>query len=58
MLGHVGVGAREEHAVAAHVRERRPHLLPGDHPLVTVALRARGEPRHVGAGARLAEELH
>ena len=39
------------------VRERRPHLLAVDDPLVAVAHRARREPGDVGAGARLAEEL-
>ena len=36
----VGIGARDDEAPVRHVRERRPHLLPVDHPLVAVALGA------------------
>ena len=56
-LGHVGVGAGQQHGVSRQVRPRRPHLLPGDDPLVAVALGPGGERRQVRAGARLAEEL-
>ena len=31
------LGAGEHEAPVGHVRQRRPHLLPGDHPLVAVA---------------------
>ena len=57
MLRHVGIGARDEHAEPGDMRQRRPYLLSRDDPFVAVAHRSRGEPRHVGAGARLAEEL-
>ena len=56
-LGHVGVGAREQHAEVGEVRPRGPHLLAGDDPLVAVALGPRRERREVGARARLAEQL-
>src|SRR5262249_57407904 len=36
---------------------RAPHLLAGDHPLVAVTDRPRGERREVGPGAGLGEEL-
>ena len=53
----LGVGAHDDDAEARDVRERRPHLLAVDDPLVTVAHRARREARDVGARARLAEHL-
>ena len=57
MLRLIGVGAGNEHPEGGDVRERGPHLLPVDHPLVAVAYGARGQSRHVGPGAGLAEEL-
>ena len=57
MLGRVGIRAREQHAPAREVRDRRPHLLAVHDPVVAVAHRARRETGHVGAGARLAEHL-
>ena len=49
--GDCGIGARDHEAPVRHVRERRPHLLTVDHPLVAVELRAC---RHVGeVGARV-----
>jgi hypothetical protein len=36
VLGHLGVGAGDEHAQIGHVAERRPHLLAVDDPLVAV----------------------
>ena len=56
-LRHVGIGAGEEHRVARKVRPGGPDLLPGDHPLVTVALGSRGQRGQVRSRARLAEEL-
>ena len=44
-------------AEARDVRERRPHLLAVEHPLVAVAHRPRREAADVGARARLAEHL-
>jgi hypothetical protein len=38
VLGHVPVGAGEEHPVLGVMRRGVPHLLPIDHPLVTVEL--------------------
>ena len=40
-----GLGAGEHEAPVGHVRQRRPHLLPGDHPLVAVEHRAWWRPR-------------
>ncbi len=57
MLRRVGVGAGEQHAEVGGLATRRPHLLPGDHPLVAVALGLRLHRREVGAGARLGEQL-
>ena len=57
VLGHVGVGAGQEHAPARRVGQGRPHLLAVHHPLVTVAHRPGGEPGHVGSRPGLAEEL-
>ena len=57
VLGHVGVGAGEQHAEVGHLATRRPHLLAVDHPLVAVALGAGAEPGEVRSGPGLAEEL-
>ena len=57
VLGHVGVGAHEEHAPVAELRGRVPDLLAGDDELVAVADGLAGEAGEVGAGAGLAEEL-
>ena len=43
--------------MVGQVRPRRPHLLAGDPPAVTVPLGAGGERRQVGPGAGLAEQL-
>ena len=40
MLRRLAVGAAQHEAPVGPVRERRPHLLPADHPLVAVALGA------------------
>ena len=52
-----GIGAHEDDAEPREVRERRPHLLAVDDPLVAVAHGARAETGDVGAGSRLAEHL-
>ncbi len=52
-----GIGARDEHPAVGPVRERVPHLLPVDDPLVAVADRTCRQAREVGTGAGLAEEL-
>ena len=57
MLGHVRVGAGEQQAPARDVRERGPHLLAVDDPLVAVAHGAGREAGEVAARAGLAEEL-
>ena len=57
VLGHVGIGAGEQHAEVGPVAARGPHLLAVDDPLVAVELGAGVEPGEVGAGARLAEQL-
>ncbi len=57
VLRRVGIGARQQQAVARHVRLRRPDLRAVHDPLVAVAHRAGREPGDVGAGARLAEQL-
>ena len=57
VLGHVGVGARHDEPERRDVRQRRPHLLPVEHPLVAVTLGPGRQPGHVRAGARLAEQL-
>ena len=57
VLGHVGVGARDEKSVGRLVSERRPDLLSRDDPLVPVELCTHRECRHVRSGARFGEEL-
>ena len=57
VLGHVGVGAGDEHAEVGDLAARGPHLLTVDDPLVAVAARPCVETGEVGAGAGLAEEL-
>ena len=57
VLGRVGVGARHEHAPLGVVGQRRPHLLPGDEPVVAVAHRARLDRGEVRARAGLGEAL-
>ena len=56
-LGHVDVGAGEQHGPVREVRPRGPHLLTGDDPVIAVALGPGGQGREVGTGARLTEEL-
>src|SRR6266550_2996066 len=53
VLGHVRVGAGEQHHVVGDVGERGPHLLPVDHPVLAVLDRARLQGREVGARIRL-----
>ena len=57
MLGDVGIRAGQEHPEIGRLRTRRPHLLTGDDPLVTVFDRPRGETGEIRAGTRLAEQL-
>ena len=57
VLGDIGVGARHDEAEGRDVRQRRPDLLPVEHPLLTVTLGPGREPGHVGPGPGLAEEL-
>src|SRR5262249_59752818 len=57
VLGHFGIGARDEHPAVGNVRERVPHLLTVDDPLVAVAYRARREAGEIGARTRLREQL-
>ena len=57
VLGDVPVGTGQQQPVVGVVRARRPDLLPGDDPLVAVALGAGREPGQVRAGAGLAEQL-
>ena len=53
----LGVGAGDEHAPAGQVGQRGPHLLAVDDPLVAVLDGSGRQAGHVGAGARLAEQL-
>ena len=58
VLGHVGVGAREQQAVGGELRVGRPHLLARQAPAAVVLLaRARLHRRQVGAGGGLGEQL-
>ena len=57
MLDLVPVGARQQQAPMRLVRRGGPHLLAVDHPLVAALVGARDGARHVGAAARLAEQL-
>ena len=61
VLGRVAVGAGQQEAPVAPVRQRRPHLLPVDHPLVAVEDgpgRDVGQVRPgVGLGVALAPQL-
>ena len=57
VLGHVPVGAGQQHAVVGVVGAGVPHLLAVDDPLVAVALGPGRESGEVGAAPRLAEEL-
>src|SRR6266540_6392851 len=56
-LGHIGVGASEQHGEVGAVRPRRPHLLPVHDPLVAVAHRTRREGSQIRARTGLAEQL-
>ena len=51
------LGAGEDEAPVGHVRQRRPHLLAGDHPLVAVAGGRGGHRGQVRTGARLGVAL-
>ena len=57
MLRRVGVRAREHEDPLRPVRERRPHLLAGDHPLVAVEHGAGLHVGEVGAGVGLGVAL-
>ena len=58
VLGHVGVGAREQQPVGGELGVGRPHLLAGQAPAAVVLLaRARLHGREVRAGGGLGEEL-
>ncbi len=56
-FGDVGVRAGEQHRVVGVMGPRRPDLLPGHDPLVTVGFGSGGERRQIRPGARLAEQL-
>ena len=57
VLGHIGIGARQQQAPARPVGQARPHLLTVDHPVVAVGHRGGGQPGQIGPGARLGEQL-
>ena len=57
VLGHLGVGARHEHAPLGVVGEGGPHLLAGHHPLAVVLDRLGLQRREVGARVGLREPL-
>ncbi len=58
MLGHVGVGAREQQPVGGELGVRRPDLLAGEAPAaVVLQARARLHGGEVGAGGGLGEQL-
>ena len=57
MRRRLGIGAAHDEAPVGAVRERGPHLLTGDHPLVAVEHGARLDVREVGARVRLGEAL-
>ena len=56
-FGRSGSVRGDEHAAVGEVRERVPHLLAVDDPLVAVAHRAGREAGEVGTRARLGEQL-
>src|ERR687897_136731 len=57
VLGLVGVGAGDEHAQIGDVATGGPDLLAGDDPLFAILLGPALQPRQVGPGSGLAEEL-
>ncbi len=57
VLGHVGIGAHEQHPTLRVVRARRPDLLAVHDPVVTIAERRRTKRCEVRPGARFAEQL-
>ncbi len=57
VLGHVGVGARDEHAPLGVLGAAGPHLLAGDDPVLAVLDRARFQRGEVRAGLGLGEAL-
>ena len=57
VLGHVGVGAGQQHAEVGVLAPRGPHLLAVDDPLVAVPDGPGLQAGQVRAGLRLAEEL-
>ena len=57
VLGRVGVGAGDQHAPLGELRQCRPDLLPGDHPLVSVLDRLRLQRGQIGSRLGLGEPL-
>jgi len=57
VLGRIGIGAGESEYVIGQVAGGCPDLLPVQHPLVTVELRAQSEASEIAAGIRLAVAL-
>ena len=57
VLGHIGIGARDQKAVVGIMRARGPDLLAVDDPVVALLFRARAQARDVGAAGRLGEQL-
>ncbi len=57
MLRGVGIGAGDKHPPARDVCDRRPHLLPVEHPFVTVADRPGRQTGDVASRPRLGEQL-
>ena len=53
----VGICSGDENSVVGPLAERRPDLLPRDHPFVAVAFGAGLQPGEVGPGAGLGEQL-
>ena len=57
MARRIGVGPAHHEAPVGQVGQRRPHLLPGDHPLVAVALGPGLDVGQVAAGVGLGVAL-
>ncbi len=57
MLGHVGIGARDQDAVVRIMRAAGPDLLAVDDPVGALLFRLGAQPRHVGTGRRLGKQL-
>ena len=56
-LGRIGVGTGDQHGQVGGLTGRGPHLLPADHPLVTVPLGPGLEAGQIGTGLGLGEQL-